>query len=385
MELPNPTARGRNGRHRRRRARRSRLGGKPCGQRPVLLAMTTTARCWIAGAATLLLGAASAAACTTFVMRDGELVLFGKNYDWSVGEGLLVVNPRGLARTAIVPAGVRAATWTSRFGSVTFNQYGVASPSGGINEAGLAIELMWLDETRYPDADARPVVGNLEWIQYQLDRHATVAEVIGSDAQVRIADNAPLHYLVADRSGEVAVIEFLAGRLQARRGNDLPVPALANDPYAEELASWQRGGEARSRFARAGRRALDFHAGGTRAEALDYAFTTLRGVSQPSTQWSIVYDLRKGELFFRTRNREAVRRLAVGGLDFRCAAGVRAVELDRPGPDMAAALRPLTAQQHRGFLATVYAKTPFLADTPPARIEYLAKQPLAASCVAAGR
>lgn len=68
----------------------------------------TTARYWIAGAATLLLGAAAAAACTTFVLRDGELVLFGKNYDWSLGDGLLVVNPRGLERTAIVQAGVRA-------------------------------------------------------------------------------------------------------------------------------------------------------------------------------------------------------------------------------------------------------------------------------------
>lgn len=337
------------------------------------------------GAAALLLGAAAAFPCTTFVLHDGELVLFAKNYDWSLGDGLLVVNPRGLQRTAMVPAGVRAASWTSRFGSVTFNQYGVASPSGGINEAGLAIELMWLDETRYPDADERPVVGNLEWIQYQLDRNATVAEVVASDRQVRIADNAPLHYLVADRSGEVAVIEFLDGRLQARRGADVPVPALANDPYAEELASWRRAEDRHSRFARAGRRALDFRANGRRDDAVDYAFTTLRGVAQPSTQWSIVYDLRGGELFFRTKHRDAVRRLEVGGLDFACAAGVRAVDLDDPGPDMATALRPLTAQRHRGFLATVYAKTPFLASTPPARIDQLAEQPLAAGCAAPSR
>ncbi|HXT22260.1 MAG TPA: linear amide C-N hydrolase, partial [Thermoanaerobaculia bacterium] len=220
--------------------------------------MNTTARRLMAGAVALLIGVAPGLACTTFVLRDGGMVLFGKNYDWSLGDGLLVVNPRGLVRTAIVGPGVRAATWTARFGSVTFNQYGVASPSGGINEAGLAIELMWLDEARYPDADQRPVVGNLEWIQYQLDRHATVGEVIASDVEVRIADNAPLHYLVADKSGDVAVVEFLGGRMAARRGRDVPVPALANDPYADELASWQRGQGTRSRFSRAGRRALDF-------------------------------------------------------------------------------------------------------------------------------
>jgi penicillin V acylase-like amidase (Ntn superfamily) len=334
----------------------------------------------MAGAVAFLIGVAPGLACTTFVLRDGGMVLFGKNYDWSLGDGLLVVNPRGLARTAMVGPGVRAATWTARYGSVTFNQYGVASPSGGINEAGLAIELMWLDEARYPDADERPVVGNLEWIQYQLDRHATVAEVIASDAEVRIADNAPLHYLVADRRGDVAVVEFLGGRMAARRGRDVPVPALANDPYADEILSWQRGADSRSRFSRAGRRALDFHATGERARSLDYAFATLRSVAQEATQWSIVYDLRAGELFFRTRGRETIRRLALGKLDMSCGAGVRAVELEASGPDLQAALRPLTAERHRSFLAAVYRKTPFLADTPAERIDQLATQPLDARC-----
>ncbi|HEV8238379.1 MAG TPA: linear amide C-N hydrolase [Thermoanaerobaculia bacterium] len=337
-------------------------------------------RRWMAGAVALLLGAVPGLACTTFVLRDGGTVLFGKNYDWSLGDGLLVVNPRGLERTALVGPGVRAAAWTSRYGSVTFNQYGVASPSGGINEAGLAIELMWLDESRYPQADQRPVVGNLEWIQYQLDRNATVAEVIKSDAEVRIADHAPLHYLVADRGGDVAVVEFLDGRMVARRGKDVPVPALANDPYDDELLSWQRGDRSMSRFSRAGRRALDFHASGERARSLDYAFATLRSVAQDATQWSIVYDLRAGELFFRTHGHEGIRKLALGGLDFGCSAGVRAVDLEAPGPDLRASLRPLTSERHRSFLAAVYRKTPFLANTPPDRIDQLATEPLGARC-----
>ena len=41
-----------------------------------------------------------------------------------VGDGLLVVNQRGMVRTALVGPGDRAAKWTSRYGSVTFNQYG---------------------------------------------------------------------------------------------------------------------------------------------------------------------------------------------------------------------------------------------------------------------
>ena len=104
-------------------------------------------------------------ACTTFCLRDGGRIVFGKNYDWSVGDGLLVVNKRGVARKADAESDPRPASWTSKYGSVTFNQYGRDFPSGGMNEKGLAIELMWLEGSRYPAADARPGVDNLQWIQ----------------------------------------------------------------------------------------------------------------------------------------------------------------------------------------------------------------------------
>jgi hypothetical protein len=206
--------------------------------------------------------------------------------------------------------------------------------------------------------------------------------VIASDAQVRIADTAPLHYLGADPHGDVAVVEFLDGKMQARRGSELPVPALANDTYASEVESWERGADTGSRFSRAGRRALDFRASRVRADSLAYAFDTLRGVAQQNTQWSIVYDLGKRELFFRTRGQQSVRRLALADVVFGCSSGVRAVSLDAAGPDLATALRPLTQQQHRTFLASVYRQTPFLAQTPPERIAHLASEPLEARCAA---
>jgi hypothetical protein len=46
-----------------------------------------------------------AGACTTFCLRDDGRILFGKNYDWNVPDGLLVVNQRGMARTADQPGG----------------------------------------------------------------------------------------------------------------------------------------------------------------------------------------------------------------------------------------------------------------------------------------
>ena len=83
----------------------------------------------------------------------------------------------------------------------------------------------------------------LEWIQYQLDTAAAVADVVKSDAAVRIAGVAPLHYLVSDATGAAATIEFLGGRLVAHTGGSLPVAVLANTSYGDSLRYWRRKGE----------------------------------------------------------------------------------------------------------------------------------------------
>src|SRR3712207_5256230 len=94
--------------------------------------------------AVLLALPARGSACTTFCLRAGDGVVFGKNYDFSIGYGMVVTNKRGVAKTALLETDDRPARWVSRYGSITFNQFGRESPSGGMNEAGLVVELMWL-------------------------------------------------------------------------------------------------------------------------------------------------------------------------------------------------------------------------------------------------
>jgi penicillin V acylase-like amidase (Ntn superfamily) len=125
-------------------------------------------------------------ACTTFVINKDGHILFGRNYDWITDAGIVNTNQRGLYKTSLKINDAATISWVSRFGSITFNQYGKEFPTGGMNEKGLVVELMWLDETRYPDKDARPSVSVLQWIQYQLDNCATVEEVINTDATLRI-------------------------------------------------------------------------------------------------------------------------------------------------------------------------------------------------------
>ena len=42
--------------------------------------------------------ASVAPACTSFCLEDSGHLVFGKNYDWHMDHGLIIVNKRGIAR-----------------------------------------------------------------------------------------------------------------------------------------------------------------------------------------------------------------------------------------------------------------------------------------------
>jgi len=350
--------------------------------------------------AALVFHAADASACTTFCICDGNRLVFGQNYDWYVAEGVVLVNKRGVARAAYAP-GDRSLTWTSRHGSVTFNQYGRDQPTGGMNEAGLVVALMWVNGTGYPAPDSRPAVGGgTGWIQYQLDTARNVADVIASDSQVRIPrSGSPLHYLVADRDGQVAAIEFRDGKMVVHAGSTLVAPALANDFYAESVAEYRKLGDTgqltperigvQSRFARAASRTTSYRSG---ADPVQYAFDTLHEVAQGKmaaapappahvTQWSIVYDIDHLRIHFRTRAQSALKTLALATLDFSCTSPVAGMDIEQPaGGDVVSRLKPHTRADNLALIRSTWSQTGMLKLTPPAEIERVAALPDQSTC-----
>jgi choloylglycine hydrolase len=280
-------------------------------------------------------------ACSTFCLRDGSHVLVGKNFDWYTGEGFLSVNARHVSKTALVQPPELPVQWTATYGSVTFNQIGREFPFGGMNEAGLVVELLWLSDTRYPPPDARPALNELQWVQYQLDTAQSVAEVLRSAAALRITQpHAAVHYFVCDRAGNVATVEFLDGRLVAHTGATLPVPVLTNSSYLRSLDSLSapRGfgtrGEMASfpssldRFVRAATMVQHVIASAP-SSLVDSAFAILATVAQGSlTQWQIVYDLEHVQIVFTTQARQQAQTVALHELDFACAVPRQMMELN---------------------------------------------------------
>ena len=319
-------------------------------------------------------------ACTTFCLeRDGRIV-FGKNYDFGIGYGMLVVNKRGVVKSSLVTPPDRPARWTSRYGSLTFNQFGREFPSGGMNEAGLVVELMWLDAAKYPDRDARPAVGVLEWIQYQLDNFATAADVVANAERIRISSRTPLHYLVADRKGGCASIEFLDGKLVAHSGPTLPVGALTNDTYESSLA-YARDRQRRALPAPEGPGSLERFA---RAASLlprgrgtvEDAFRVLdSAVARGYTQWSIAYDVAAGKVHYRTRVNPKVRSVALSSLDFTCSAPVRTADVDAEP-----AFSDYSKAANRALIERSYRGVDFLRETPAAELDRAAAYPDTTTC-----
>lgn len=277
----------------------------------------------------LMISFLPASSCTTFFINQNGHLVFGRNYDWVTGSGMVNTNQRGLAKTSFPMPEGNTISWISKYGSITFNQYGKEFPTGGMNEKGLVVELMWLDETVYPAPDDRPAISVLQWIQYQLDNCATVGDVISTDKKLRIATvgTTPLHYLVADRHGKAITIEFLHGKMIVHQGNDLKFPVLTNSTYKESLAYQQSRGSEKAqsvgsslgRFAKACSMVQQLHETKQNIPTVDYAFQILEEVSQGDfTKWSIVYDISKLKIYFKTQSHKKIKSVDFSSFDFNC-------------------------------------------------------------------
>jgi len=266
-------------------------------------------------------------ACTTFFINKNGQLVFGRNYDWVTDAGMVCTNLKGLSKTSLQTDNGESISWVSQYGSITFNQYGKEFPTGGMNEKGLVVELMWLDETKYPAADKRPAIGVLQWIQYQLDNCTTIDEVIATDKKLRISPTGttPLHYLIADENGKAATIEFLNGKLVVHKGSDLSFPVLTNTIYDQSVKAHKNssanGNNYLERFSEACSMIQKLNSNSITKPLVDYAFDILGEVAQGNfTKWSIVYDITNKTIQFKTNRFKQIKTVNFSAFDFNCSA-----------------------------------------------------------------
>ncbi len=281
--------------------------------------------------------------CSSIVLNNHGRPVFGTNFDHAtVDEGLVFINKRWVGKSGLHPSvDGEYARWTSRYASVTFNLVGFQFAWAGMNEKGLTLSTMSLNDTEIPAPDERPPLDSGEWMQFVLDTCATVEDLVATDARVSIFTVD--HYLVADSLGNCAVVEFLNGEMVVHTLQDMPVTVLTNSTYSESVAAWfqfrESGdysglGTSLERFCLAADRVQDYVPGAD-DWATAYAFDTLEIIrgenfSIYTSQWSIVFDTLNLRAYFRTDANPEIRYVDLETFDLGCESPVQMLDIQEP-------------------------------------------------------
>ncbi|MHB2166691.1 linear amide C-N hydrolase [Alsobacter sp. R-9] len=287
----------------------------------------------LAAALVGLLSTEAALPCTRvlWASQDNQ-VLVGRAQDWTEkANSAFRVYPRGMDRTGAVAENPHK--WTSKYGSLVITGYDLATHEG-VNEKGLSAQILYLaGESDYGKRDRRlEGIGVTQWVQYFLDNFATVAEAV--EAQKSIAfqiDSLILpngfptlvHLSLSDKSGDSAVIEYIAGKPKVY--HDRRFTVMTNEPtYDKQIENLKQyrtfGGDKplpgertpSDRFVRAAFYANGLPKPASRAEAAAFVFSVIRNVSVPfgsgdpdrpnvsSTIFRTVQDLTGGRYYFES-------------------------------------------------------------------------------------
>jgi penicillin V acylase-like amidase (Ntn superfamily) len=284
-----------------------------------------------------------AVACTVMRMNiHGQLVI-ARNHDWPFGEALVITNLRGIEKTSLAP--IKPATWVSKYGSVSFCQFGREIPFAGMNEKGLTVDLLHLPGATFPnpaDVEADPkltAVNAIQWVQYQLDTAETVAEVVDSLSTVVPIPMLPtvetVHYFVTDATGDVAVVEFLHGKAVVRHGEDYRLEDGKPTTQTCVLAnsSWEDSQPNRAnpyRYSQGVRFVEHANQLDEQQAPIEYANRCLQMLAQGSlTQWNLVYQPEERRIHFRTQTSPKQRWIDLDDLSFDADQPPQAIDVDR--------------------------------------------------------
>jgi Linear amide C-N hydrolases, choloylglycine hydrolase family len=236
--------------------------------------------------------------CSLFVtFADPAHVLFGRNFDWDDHPALvLFTDPSdGYATVSMVDISYLG------FDEGNLDDLDTLAgrapllrapllPFDGMNEHGLTVGMAAVDPSPFPNDLRKPTIGSLRIIRVLLDRAKTTQEALDLIAGYNIdfSGGPPIHYLIADRVGHAAVVEYKDGAMQIVR-NNRPWLAATNFYMAGATSDLRRQDKRYATLDSALERASG-------ALSTQEAMNLLAEVAQHHTRWSVVYDLSTGDI-----------------------------------------------------------------------------------------
>lgn len=279
-------------------------------------------------------------ACTIFSLYPQGQHWIGRTFDWSYGHALVYSNKRAVTKTSVklLPTDV-SSSWTSKYGSVSFNQFGREFPNGGMNEAGLMIDALELESSIYLPADSRPSFNELQFIQYVLDSFSSIKDLKAELPKLRLAPvGSKLHYFTCDLN-ECMTIEYINGALVTHEGESLKISGLANNTYSQHLEYAKNfvtfGGtqpvvqgskNSLDRFVRSNYNAKSV---ADLNDPIQEVFAFLDDVGSVNNRWQIVYNQNERVITFRTKTQfDKLRVVDLKQFNFECSSIVTYFDVD---------------------------------------------------------
>jgi hypothetical protein len=237
-------------------------------------------------------------ACSLFAALGGVDKVYGRNFDWVDSPALLLfTHPAdGYASVSMVDlAYLEFGDEVDRLTELPLDQRlplldAPGLPFDGMNECGLVVGMAAVSDGNVRPDPNKETIDSLQVIRRMLDQAGTVEEAVAVLQQVNIewGSGPPLHYLIADRSGQSALVEFYQGKIQVIP-TDKPWHLATN--FLVSSVGDHTAGQC-PRYDKIDRRLSTSTGRLDSAEAMQL----LQTVSQPNTQWSIVYGLSTGEI-----------------------------------------------------------------------------------------
>ena len=236
--------------------------------------------------------------CTCFTAANGEGGrIFGRNFDWQHHPALILFTdpPHAYASVSVVDISYLGVSSQNK-PTGKLNQRLLEAPFypfDGMNEWGLAVGMNAISYSDGVIDPALTTIGSLHVIRLLLDYAKNVDEALALLRNYNVQfREVPIHYLVADTSGNSALIEFIDGETRIIR-NQAPYQVTTNfvitdTPPGRRLQScW--------RYAKVFRK-LETSDG---ILSQNEAWNLLKDVAQAgesSTIWSIVYGMSSGNI-----------------------------------------------------------------------------------------
>jgi hypothetical protein len=157
--------------------------------------------------------------CTSFqaAKADGEGFWYGRNYDYFKNPTMVTVShpKKGYASIAVSDMshfGYSLDKLPDKFAAKVNCLAAIYAPVDGINEKGLCTSIMALPKQAAQQDSGNHKVGTSVIMRIWLDRCATVQEALNLLSTLDICHDTAVgsgyHYMVADASGDCAVVEF---------------------------------------------------------------------------------------------------------------------------------------------------------------------------------